>query len=376
MKRFLALALAVVLVMGFAAVASADLVFKGKYEFTGTSTNNTTDLNDDLADRQTVMHQRLRLHLNANVADDVTVNTRFTVSNADFDGATTTGGNVQTTDWAYMTMKNFGGSFTIGRQPASWGNGFQVKGAIKDRIKYVTKLNDALTLGAVMQKNNETYNGTGGGDSDSYYVLAVVKPVADHKIAIIYSTTNNNTAADADGSWIDIAYNGKAGPVGIAAEYTSVDNDAWTDAKSGFFVAGMMSVSDSIGVSLAYAVANNGWSADNDFSPTLMFGTEGSPNAIMEFGDSVGAAADNKATGLVLGATFKLSDDLTAGVNFALATLDDLAEEDGTELDLYADYKLASNTNLRLGYAQLAVDLPVGDADDVTTAAMEIVTKF
>jgi hypothetical protein len=283
------------------------------------------------------------------------------------------------TDWAYITIKKFGGKWFIGRQPASWGNKLNTWGSTFDRIKYVTKVSDALTLGGVIQKNSETYNGTGGGDSDTYYVLAVIKPVEDHKIGVIYALTNDNTDAsvtDADGSWFDVAYNGKAGPVGIAAEFAAYSYDAPNKDRSAFFAAASMAVSDAIGVSLAFAQANDGYVADDDFTPTLLTGTSGNPGAIHNFG-SFQTGQNDSATGIVVGGNFKASDDLKLSAALAQITLSDLDKLDLFEIDLRADYKLATNTGLTLAHAIGQTDFTnMPNADDISSTALMVKTVW
>jgi len=405
-KRFLALALAVVFVLGFAATAMAahlevtgngsGLKFNGEYKFRGTSTNNTNDgangFDDNNNDRRTAMGQRLRFIISAVVGEDVSVITRFTVSNGDFDGTAQTGGNQTTTDWAYLQAKKFGGTWFIGRQPASWGHGFVAKGVLKDRIKYVTKLSDMLTLGGVIQKNDETYNVTGGGDSDTYYVLGVAT-FGDHKVGLIYADTNNNvTAADDDATWMDVYYAGKAGPVSIAAEYSVSDNDSWVepaaqvDPMVGMFVSANMDVSDMINVGLAFATAQNGFTADNDFGASMLVGTEVNATAIGEFGDLQTAGLtgknDDTATSIVVSGAFKLSDDLTLGANVAQHQLSDNAELDALEMGVKADYKIATNTTLTAGYVMASPSISAaakaagGKEDDITSAALQIKTVW
>jgi hypothetical protein len=399
-KRILVFALAVVLVFGFAATAFAidvagkadSIKLSGHYLIRGHADNNVSDWCDsdgDLCnDHNNFYKQRLRLQLGINVAEGVTAVTRMDIAESNLGDGGASNDEVDI-DHAYLKLADvFGISWTLGRQPASWGpTHIYTTGATKDRIKAIKKIGGAK-VGAVIQKNNETYDGRGGGDSDSYYVVAVI-PAGEGKVGLLYKDTHaNDTDADDNATEMALYYAGKVGPVGLAVEYITQDSDAYTgttgqvDAKTAMIVAGSMDVNDAINVGLAYASAANSYQADDDFAATLLFGTNVNPTAVMNFGvtasaDPITGENNDTVSAIVVSGKMKVSDDLTMGANIAQATLSDNAEVDLTEIDLWGSLKIAGNTSLWLGYAMGMPDAPgATDTDNITSAAWQVKTVF
>lgn len=398
MKRFLALALAVVFVLGFAAAAYAahlevvgngsGIRLTGEFRVRGIAQDNLTDFDDNIPDKMNWYEQRYRMYLDALIGDDVEVRTRFTLGDGDWDGTTQTrtagGGGGYQLDHAYVVIKKFGGSWYLGLQPANWGNKFWSWGGIQERVKYVSKVSDALTLGAFLQKNTETYSGSGGSDSDSLSILAIVKPVADHKISVIYVETNNNISY-VDATALDIAYAGKIGPASILAEYATTDTDTANTGTDGLFVSGSFDLSDMINLGATFATVNDGFDTDDDWAPTLLIGRNVHPTAVFELGDNLNNTSlnqDDSASAIVVSGMFKLSDDLTLGANIGQILVNDNGSVVGgvdneiLELDLWASYKLATNTSLWVGYAQASPDYGFVTEDDITSAAWQVKTLF
>ena len=478
MKRFLALATAVVFVLGFAAIGFAanldvtgggtGLKIEGYYMIKGVAQNNADlggeDVNntdplmpgfdptaegwsDDHKDHKNFIYQRVRVGMGFVVSEDATVNVRADIAEGNFDGTANTKGddtaNEIDVDLAWLTLNALGFTWDIGLQPSTWGNGFWVQGATADRIKMTKSLDNGMKVGFHYTKVDETLAASGGEDVDGYTPFIVI-PVGEGKLSALYvmqedhgnPTTCANplhctaTERGKDGSVMDIAYAGKAGPVNIAAEYIQMSGEGFEtydygignlEDPMGFFVAVNMDVTDAINIGFAYATAANGYVADDNFSPTLMFGTDTSPNALFNFGgttitantaalcaEAVAAGdfasvteckqynrGDDSTTGMVLSGKFKISDDLSAGANIAQANLwnfqacmDALCmlktkeySMDVLEIDLYANYKLATNTNLYVGYARAMPDMDVDPGttlkdDPITTAAWSLKTSF
>jgi len=428
-KRILAIALVAIFVLGFAVSAFAlevtgkgeSIDINGYYFLRGVAQNNVTDWCDSAAtecnDHKNFYKQRMRVNLTFNAAEGVKAVTRFDImetslGNDTKQGTTSVtedGANVQF-DYAYLQVNGMGGiDWTLGRQVANWGTGFATWGAVKDRIKAMKKIGD-VSVGAIIQKDSENnYGGRGGGDVDTYYVLAVI-PVGEGKLGFIYGDTHdNNDDVENNATGMDLYYMGKAGPVNLAVEYNSKDRDDFkapvggcttaavgacqVDAQTGMLIAANMDINDKVNVGIGYASAANGWTADDDFSPTLFFGTNVSPNAIINFGETWNPSPttnenDDTVSAIVLSGKFKINDDLTAGANIAQATLSDNSEYDLMEIDLYANYKVAANTTLYLGYAMGTPDASTTKADahtntagafvddPFTTAAIQIKTNF
>lgn len=396
MKRFLVLAITVIFVLGLAATAMAahlDVVGNGKaielngeWKLRAKAVDNLTDFDDTNPDKDNYIWQRMRFIISAVISENVKATTRWTLGDGNFNGTNDTVGTIGV-DWAYLTVKKFGGTWYLGLQPASWGNKLAAWGGKADRVKYIYKASDAVTLGAVYQKDIESANDTsGGGDKDSLYVLGIFKLADAHKLGVIYKSTNDNTpngtTTQVDSTWMDISYNGKAGPVSIAAEYATADSDAADTDKTIMFVSGSMAVGDAITVSAAYAAAADGYVADDDFGATLAAGTSANVAAIGEFGEFQGGfglptARDDEASAIVVAASFKASDDLTLSANIAQHTLSDTAEVDAFEIGVKASYAIADQTNLEAVYVNLAPDVPAGGSDDtITSAGLQLISKW
>lgn len=376
MKRFLILALTVVLVFAFAAVAMADVNISGEFRVRGANNNNTADGDDSLNDRQHYIDQRMRLWVTANVADDVTIKTRFTTSNGTWNGAKNTGGTAQTTDYAWIVIKKWDTTFSIGRQAASWGHKALTWGTPKDRAVITRKAGD-IVYGFIYQKDSETAaTATGTSDQDEYMVL-VKAPIGDHKInALLIKVLNHQS--DLDGMAYDVSYDGKAGPVSIFAEYASKSGDLLETATGdnpGFMLAGVAGKFGPVNAHVAYAAASNTFVADDDFTPTLAFG-KSQATAISNFGDTHDGVGDDTVSAIVLGAKMGIGDDLALGLNFATGTLSDndaSGNSDVTEIDLYMTYNLATKTSFKAGLAQVDID---GNTDPIMTTGWQIDTKF
>ena len=394
MKKIFGVVLIAALVLGMAGVAmaahlevtgnGAGVRLTGEFRVRGINTNNATDADADVDDRQAWIDQRYRLMLDALVGDDVEVKTRFTAASGMWDGTASTG--TWAVDHAYLVLKAFDSTFYIGRQPASWGNKLLVWGAIKDRFKVVRKAGD-ITYGGFYQKDREDLAPTGGNDQDEFAAFIII-PAGDHKVSLLYvmvkdrAGTGTGTDDSTDGALMDVSYKGKVGPASLMAEFATKTGDLFEtavdeNAPTAFFIAAGMDLSDAIALSIAYASAANTYVADGDFAPTLAFGTDVNPTAIQNFGDSYNASVeDDTVSAVVVGAKYKASDALTAGLNVASATLSDDAEVTATEVDVYATYNLATNTTLWLGYMHLmTTDMSAND-DPITSAAWQIKTMF
>jgi hypothetical protein len=368
LKRFIAILLGTIFVLGLAAtVYATELKFGGDAFVEGVwrdgyDLNGTQNADDDYR----WWGQRVRLKFDAIVENGIEVRTRLRVSDAVWNGATrtkcgdtsftavdnqtteyngavtsqSTCNNV-TTDYAYLHVPIGDATIDVGHMLASWGNGFWAWNAEVDRVVLQYKLGDTVTVGAYIKKDTELLQGDNEGDQDSYSLFVNVKPSDATKFGVItvysqnqpndtanrYDEASEATGADyekQDGVQFDAYFNTKMGSVTLMSEAayltghmfsTTNSNDGWND-QFGCFVAGVVDLSP-VTLTLATAYANNLFNADNDFKPTYFFGVAENPLAIMDF-QSIDE--DRSTIAFVVGVDMKATDNLTVGGKMAYAS--------------------------------------------------------
>ncbi|MCK4839351.1 MAG: hypothetical protein KAS94_11165 [Desulfobulbaceae bacterium] len=420
MKKALSFAVALGLVAGMATTAvAADLVLKGDARLRGVYKNNTVDLDDSTADKIQNLDQRYRINADIIVNDAVKINTRLVLADQKFGNnqpaattLTTTGASeavaldhthdvdsssdTHTVDRFNMVIKDVaGGTLSLGRMNAGWGNKFLGWGSSVDRIKYIAKAGD-ITYGGYLQKNAEGLQADGDGDNDTFGALVIGK-AGDSKYGVlanyIYADTKTNDGASETGYMVDVFFNTKAGPANIMSELVfkggdAADNPTGDDYYGGF-VGASMGINDQISAKALFAFydGNMGDSSpkrdcDNDFAPTLLIGTC-SETAVFDFGGSTDST-DDMTYMLTVGADMKVSDTLSFGAGLAYVLLSEegglAGDEDATmtEIDLSMKYALAQNTTYSLGIALGQVDTGIAGAseDDMFVVGNRVDVKF
>ena len=384
MKKALSFAVALGLVAGLASVASAAdmLTIHGDARWRGVYKNNAPMMYGadfrvaDDTQNNTVqeMDQRYRVNADLQINDDVKINGRVALADQIF-------GNDQAmnyyVDRANMTIKTLGGSWTLGRQDASWGNKFLAYGLSVDRVKATYKAGD-LTYGGYLQKNKEGADisaENGDGDNDTWGAFLVGK-AGDASWGLLLNyvkdDTNATKASGKDtGYLVDPFVTAKVGPATVMAELVYKGGDLLKNSEDkaiwGGFVAGAMDMAPvSVKGLIAYyknnegtGVGGSGRDCDNDFAPSLLIGTC-NETAIIDFGGTTSTGDDS--TYLVgAGVDFKASDKVTVGalVGYLMATdkggycTTAGCEEAASlvEVDLTASYELAQNATYNFGIA-------------------------
>lgn len=389
MKKALSFAVALGLVAGVASVASAaELTINGDARWRGVYKDNTRTADDNVYDRVQGMDQRYRFNADLKINDDVKVNTRLVLWDNEFgnENKDEAPSGDQVIDRANMVIKTLGGTWTLGRQDASWGNKFMAWGASVDRIKAIYKAGD-ITFGGYLQKNLEdsAAQGNGDGDKDTWGALVIGK-AGDTTWGVLanYNTSDTN-AAKADGKdsgyLIDPYFTSKIGAATLMGElvYTGGDlnENANGDAVWGGFVAASVDLAPATVKGLvAYWDGNDGGTGnrdcDNDFAPSLLIGSC-NETAVIDFGSTTSGADD--FTYLVgAGVDFKANDKLTVGglVGYLMATDKDGycatagCEESASlvEIDLTAKYALAQNATYNFGISYAMPDQFSAQDDD------------
>lgn len=405
MKKALSFAVALGLVAGVASVASAaELTINGDARLRGVYSQNTKDIDgptdhftgapgdtpaEQGQDTVQKMDQRYRFNMDLKINDDVKVNTRLVLADDTFGGPATDAGMSFKVDRANMVIKSLGGTMTLGRQDASWGNKFLGWGAGVDRIKYTTKVGD-MTLGGYLQKNVEGDNAYGDGDSDTWGALAIGK-AGDTTWGVLlnYAKLDTDAAKNSgkdSGYLIDPYFTTKIGAATVMGELVykggdSMENRDGDPMYGGFVAASVDMAPVTVKGLMAYYKNNEGDYAastrdcDNDFAPTLMIGTC-NETAILEFGGTTNpeqsvAQADDSTYLIAAAVDFKASDKLTLGAGIAYLMASEYygnnGDEDGTltEIDLTAKYALAQNATYRIGVAYGMVDAMSEKDDDI-----------
>lgn len=408
MKKALSFAVALGLVAGMASSAvAADLVLKGDARLRGYYKNNSTDATDAAPDRKQSLDQRYRLNADVVVNDAVKINTRILLTDTVEFG--NENGLKHSVDRANMVIKALGGTVTLGKQNASWGNKFLGWGSTVDRIKYVAKAAD-LTYGGYLQKSNEGAQADGDGDKDTWGGLVIAKAGAS-KFGVlanyVYADTKTNQGASETGYLLDLFFNTKAGPANIMTEIVFKGGDAMDNAAQddyfGGFVGASMNLNDQLAIKglIAFYDGNMGDSSpardcDNDFAPSLLIGTC-NETAVIDFGGTTGLTSD--MTYLIAGGgDLKVSDKLSfgAGLGYLMASEEvvgsggvglmgrDIADpatigsDEATliEIDLSMKYALAQNTTYSLGIALGMVDNFSAADDDIFVIGNRVDVKF
>lgn len=369
MKKALSFAVALGLVAGAASVASAaELAVTGDARMRGVYHTNFSDGNDNTADKDQHIDHRYRLKLDTKINDNVTVHGRLVLGDSDFAGDEANG---LTADRYNMVIKTLGGTWTLGRQEASWANAalpYTAKDVTKDRIKGVYKVGD-VTIGAYLQKDSEANVAgvpvsqdalQGDGDTDSWGFLVNAK-AGDANFGLLSWYTMADTAAakaaNTDTGYVlDPYFNAKIGPATLLGEarYEGGNrNKNQGKSKLGGFMAAVVGM-DPITITGLVAYSRNNSVATDKFAPSVLVGTTNS-TGVFNFGQLQNTTVNNDRSYLVGGAvSFKATDKLTFG---ALAAYVGISKTNGvgggkssvTEYDVTMEYALAQNAKYKLG---------------------------
>lgn len=378
MKKALSFAVALGLVAGAASVASAsELTINGDARWRGVYHTNYTDLTDAAQDKVQEMDQRYRFNADLKINDDVKINTRLVLADQIFGNNSNTltgatgigqGANNFYVDRANMVIKTLGGTWTIGRQDASWGNKFLAWGVSTDRIKAAYKVGD-MTLGGYLQHDAEGAYNNGDGDRDTWALFGVGKAGdTSYGLLLNYRTSDTNSAKASGkdtGYLIDPYFTTKIGPATVLGEFVYTGGDlgknAFDQAIYGGFVAAAVDMAPVTVKGLVAYYKNNdgagvggtGRDCDNDFAPSLLIGTC-NETAMIDFGSTTNGEGDR--TYLVGGGVgFKASDKISVGalVGYLGASKNGVGGDKMalTEVDLTAEYELAQNAKYKFGVA-------------------------
>jgi len=387
MKKALSFAVALGLVAGAASVASAaDLTITGDARVRGVYHTNYTDLNDATQDKVQEMDQRYRLNAAVKVNDAVSVNTRLVFGDQLMDQSVALGLKA---DRANMVINTLGGTWTLGRQEAAWGNAplpYLAKDVSVDRVKGIYTAGD-MKFGAYLQKNSEGDNlgyVNGDGDGTTWGALVIGKAGdTSYGLLLNYNTSDTNAAKASGkdtGYMVDPYFMAKVGPATLLGElkYTGGDLGKRNDkATYGGYMAAVVGF-EPVTLTGLLAYSKNGSVADSHFAPSLLIGKT-NDTGMINFGET-SATTDSKDRSYIVGAvaSLKASDKVTVGALIAYlgATKHGVGDQSAslTEFDVTAEYELAQNAKYKIGigYGDPSKLSPADDAVFVIGNSVEV----
>ena len=387
-------------VLGLASsVFAADIRLGGDAYVVGVWTNNY-DLSDDGRDDSRYWAERVVLKLDAVLENGIELRTAFDVV-GDINGPNYWGhdfnnypGKPSTSDNSFDTVQSVESEYAYlhvpigavvvdaGHMLTSWGDGFDSFETPADRVKLTYKVNDMVTLSGYVRKDWERLSSDyGKGDMNTYNVVVEVTPNDSTKAGLgVYFTQDEEDytvhrfviwEGIGDGpyhlgdTWkFDGYVNTKVGPVAIMSEMVYKTANKQYDMTEGLssgerkkqsinqfggFILAQGNVAP-VTLTGAFAWASNLYSADNDFQPTLLFGTRNNPVAFMDFQ----SMANDRTTWAALGAVdFKPNDATTLHGLIAYASVGDPGKKakalDLVELDATMKYQISKSTAYTIG---------------------------
>lgn len=280
-------------------------------------------------------------------------------------------------DVAYATFAIAPVTVTAGRMMDDFGVGFKYLGNPVDRFRVDYAASEMVGVGIFTDKLDDGAFSGNVGDADRYGVIAETS-VGDVKMGAQYIHTNDRYN-DLTGGEADVYATGAQGGIGYFLEAVYQAGSLYENCGVGIAckpMGGVIGVSMdmapmSVGVAFAYATDN--FAADDEFAPTLFFGTD-QDTAIMDFM----ALPDESIMALVLNADYAVSDALSAGARVAYA--DGVASISGptvtgsvVEADVYAEYTVVDGITWSVGAGYL-VPSDITVADDPAMVAIHTIS--
>ena len=389
MKKYFIVFLSMLFVLSIAATSFGAVDLSGDARVRGLWKNNW-DMNGDVDNDDRYWDQRIRVKFTG-TAGDVEVRTRVVLSDGKWDGASNTGGNV-TLDYGYLHIPLDVLTIDAGRQKASFGNAFFLKDGTVDRFKLTVKINDTM-IGAFTDKITET-NAVAGDDNlddvDDYGLFIVHKASAVEGGAL-FVVREDNVNLNNDGvrgtgyikvNVADVAIKGEVSMKSGDAHETT-DKDLNVNDPYGAF-ADVTIAAGKANITVLAAFTQNGYVADDDFTPTKMIGT-GNPTALKDFGQSPADGSQQNSFILKAGVDVEATADLSVNAQLAYLVLDsygsafaDAADDAASALELDAGikYQLAQNTTLNVDAGVMFPDNLTANDDHAVVVGQKIEIKF
>lgn len=399
MKKFLTVALAIVLVAAVVGPAMAtDVKFAGHYRVQGFWAESL-DLNDTSAN-DAFMDHRFRLQTSFVINDMLSVTTRFDAMDGTFWGGlganATSGGPQINWDRTWMTIKTGDyGTFSIGRMSGgTWGTTFVDTEQNRDRVKWVYTGIENFTLIAIYEANVESDGGTYGAgvapityatgnqsdqDRNTYYAAFVYKQ-PNWAGGVLYGYIHNKTTTNRahiqhllmpyfSGNWGPLHMHGELwfndGEFDNDAPAADIDIQSWAGNLEGTYDFGpaklMLGVAYMTGEDLdaTQVTAFGNFGGDWAYPLIIMAGNDGPWQT--NLGNGTGNLASTTAGGALMwygGVSFSPAESVMLGANFGTSTADEtesfgpgVDDDQGSEMDLILDWKIYDNLTYHAVFA-------------------------
>lgn len=223
MKRFLAIALTAMFVLGLAASAFADVTVGGDVRYRGESRNNTADFDDKKGDHLTKYDLRTQIQVTGKVSDKTTGKIIWEsqhdggTSSADASGnyangngqnGFSSGGVVE--GWINHDMGMIG--IKVGHMPLALGNKLFFDHTVggDDAIVIYADPSDKVHIGALTAKFVEGST-TNNNDADAYVILGVFKGIGSADLTYVKDRQGSPWMYANDGQTIVVAGSGTRG---------------------------------------------------------------------------------------------------------------------------------------------------------------------
>jgi len=347
------------------------------FSISGSYTIDAEDFTDRDDTKTQWFDDDLEVVLKVNKGDVTAVVDLEVSDNESFDGSKASSPNLIDNYW--VQLDNFitdGLGLKIGEYSISFAKKVVVyaEGAHVIGLKYGI---DNFDLGLYIAKNDENKTDP-ETDEDMTILTANVKGVDFFKkLNFIFITDSDESPADTrSGDYgytgIDAAFD--LGPVPVTIEYGAISDDAGTGNDGGTFYVATANFKELVNfdLGLEYYSGNEDMGeitfGSNDYFPLMIYG--------FRSGDNGGFQDVNLA---ILTAGYKYSDDISLKAKVLVQGKEGSSMGDGdvgTEIDLHATVKLASNASATLTYATWAPGDAYAAPDDNTATDLRARLKL
>lgn len=410
MKRLMLSVFAAAITAAWAVPAAADVTLSGEYRLRGEYRNNAADYDDNTSDARGFWGQRIRLTANASVNDNASVKLTLQDSRELGESDSLISDTTESPDFheAYLNVSNVFDtpvSLRLGRQELNYGDqrlvgsfGWSNYGRAFDGFKAVYS-NDAVSVDAfymiVSEDTTVTTNSStgattlGANANDTYFrgIYATIKQAIPNNTLDVYLLNQHQNAATVATNRHTIGARLKGAVAGVnytlelpyqTGETGASDIEAWAfAAKVGYAIPGApmglkvgAEYNLGTGDDTATTTEDEGF---NNIYPTN-HGHFGIGDVVNSWNNinawSINASADvNEKLNVYLAYwNYKTDQKNTAGES-----------DSGTEIDLVAQYKYASNLSLEAGAARFTpgkVLAPTTPDDAQDWAYLQVTAKF
>ncbi|MDH4027949.1 MAG: porin [Nitrospirota bacterium] len=382
MKKYLVLVLTLIFVLSLAVAAFAEVKLSGDARVRGIWKNNY-DMDTDADDEDDRYYdQRFRLKVVGDAGNGIEARARLEFANSAWGNGQATKDN-PLVEYAYLHIPIASVTVDAGLKTRDYGYGFLTDMYDQEFETIEASMTfDTVTVTAFTDKVTDTRAAETGSDNlKDYdnYGLSVSAKVGEINIgALIASQKDARPATDVDGNIYDINASANINNIAIKAELAYLTGDINEDTEGndpmGFFVSAAMPMGQ-INVHGAIAYAADGYTADDDFTPTVFIGTDQN-TAALDFA----ATDDESSYAVVVGADYSVNDDLGVSAKLAYLSQDAMGvggdDRTAIEFDAGLSYKIAANASYSLDFGYLSPSDWTAEDDAAIALAHKVQISF